>query len=100
MNRFLYSLVLFIGIPFAIFRLLIKDTHNTSWTRKLKKKLGIVCVKEKNGKIGIITDGDLRRHSNNLYKKTILKVTIQNFILLVVLEKLQVLMKLMIIVLY
>ena len=39
-----------------------------------KKKLGLVCCKEKNGKINIITDGDLRRHSNNLYKKAILKV--------------------------
>jgi 3-deoxy-D-manno-octulosonic-acid transferase len=42
MNRFLYSLVLFIGIPFAIFRLLIKDTHDPSWTRKLKNQFGIV----------------------------------------------------------
>ena len=33
-----------------------------------KKKLGIVCVKEKNGKISIITDGDLRRHAYNLYE--------------------------------
>jgi len=39
-----------------------------------KKKLGLVCCKEKNGKINILTDGDLRRHSNNLYKKAILKV--------------------------
>ncbi len=39
-----------------------------------KKKLGLVCCREKNGKINIITDGDLRRHSNNLYKKEILKV--------------------------
>ena len=39
-----------------------------------KKRLGIVCCREKNGKINILTDGDLRRHSNNLYKKTILKV--------------------------
>ena len=39
-----------------------------------KKKLGLVCCKEKNGKIYILTDGDLRRHSNNLYKKKILKV--------------------------
>jgi arabinose-5-phosphate isomerase len=39
-----------------------------------KKKLGIVCCKEKSGKINILTDGDLRRHSNNLYKKKILKV--------------------------
>ena len=40
----------------------------------LKKKLGIVCCKETSGKINILTDGDLRRHSNNLYKKKILKV--------------------------
>ena len=39
-----------------------------------KKKLGLVCCKEKNGKLNILTDGDLRRHSNNLYKKEILKV--------------------------
>ena len=40
-----------------------------------KKKLGIVCVKEKDNKIYIITDGDIRRHSNNLYKKNILQVS-------------------------
>ena len=39
-----------------------------------KKKLGLVCCKEKNGRINILTDGDLRRHSNNLYKKKILSV--------------------------
>ena len=39
-----------------------------------KKKLGVVCIKEKNGKINLITDGDIRRNSNNLYKKKILKV--------------------------
>jgi len=43
-----------------------------------KKSLGIVCCREKNGKINIITDGDLRRHSNNLYKKTILKISNKN----------------------
>ena len=43
-----------------------------------KKKLGLVCCKEKNGKINIVTDGDLRRHSNNLYKKSILKVCSKN----------------------
>ena len=42
MNRFLYSLVLYFSIPFAIFRLLIKDTHDASWTRKLKNQFGIV----------------------------------------------------------
>jgi len=39
-----------------------------------KKRLGVVCVKEKNGKINLITDGDIRRNSNNLYKKKILKI--------------------------
>ena len=43
-----------------------------------KKKLGIVCVKEKNGTISIIVDGDLRRNSNNLYKKKITKVATKN----------------------
>lgn len=43
-----------------------------------KKRLGIVCVKEKNGKINILTDGDLRRHSNNLNKKKILKICSKN----------------------
>ncbi len=43
-----------------------------------KKRLGIVCCKEKNGKISILTDGDLRRQSNNLYKKTISKISVKN----------------------
>jgi len=43
-----------------------------------QKKLGVVCIKEKNGKISIITDGDLRRHSNNLYQKNILKISTKN----------------------
>ena len=43
-----------------------------------KKKLGLVCCKEKSGLISILTDGDIRRHSNNLYKKKILKVSSKN----------------------
>ena len=43
-----------------------------------KKRLGLVCCKEKNGKINILTDGDLRRHSNNLFKKEILKICSKN----------------------
>ena len=43
-----------------------------------KKKLGVICCREKNGRINILTDGDLRRHSNNLYKKTILRVSSKN----------------------
>ena len=37
-----------------------------------------MCVKEKSGKINLITDGDLRRHSNNLFKKKIIKVCSKN----------------------
>ena len=43
-----------------------------------KKRLGVVCCREKNGKINILTDGDLRRHSNNLYKKKILQICSKN----------------------
>jgi len=43
-----------------------------------KKKLGLVCCSEKNGQINILTDGDIRRHSNNLYKKNILSVVSKN----------------------
>ena len=43
-----------------------------------KKKLGIVCCKEKNGKISILTDGDIRKHSNNLYKRKILEISTKN----------------------
>jgi len=43
-----------------------------------KKKLGLICCKEKNGKISILTDGDLRRHSNNLYKKKISNISNKN----------------------
>jgi len=35
-------------------------------------------VKEKNGKISIITDGDCRKNSNNLYHKRILQVASKN----------------------
>ena len=43
-----------------------------------KKDLGIVCIKEKNGKINVISDGDIRRNSNNLFKKKILQVSSKN----------------------
>ena len=39
-----------------------------------EKKLGVVCVKEKNGQIYLITDGDIRRNSNNLFKKKIMQI--------------------------
>ena len=43
-----------------------------------KKRLGIVCVKGKNGKINLITDGDIRRNSNNLFKKKIIIICNNN----------------------
>ena len=42
-----------------------------------KKKMGIVCIKNKNSTM-LLTDGDIRRHSNNLYKKKVVKVASQN----------------------
>ena len=54
------------------------QTLQDALTEMTKKRLGIVCVKEKNGKISLITDGDVRRNSNNLYKKKILQVCSKN----------------------
>jgi len=54
------------------------QTMRAALAEMTKKKLGIVCVKEKNGKINLITDGDIRRNSNNLYKKKILQVCSKN----------------------
>jgi len=53
----------------------INNSVHSAIKEMTKKKMGIVCSKEKNGKISIITDGDLRRHSNNLYKKTISEIS-------------------------
>ena len=43
-----------------------------------KKKLGMVCVKDKKNQIAVCVDGDLRRHANNLYKKNILDISTKN----------------------
>ena len=56
----------------------INETMLTAIKEMSKKKLGIVCCREKNGKINVLTDGDLRRHSNNLHKKNILDVCSKN----------------------
>ena len=53
-------------------------TIETAIKEMTKKKLGMICCREKNGKINILTDGDLRRHSNNLYKKKISKICNKN----------------------
>ena len=46
-------------------------------TEMSKKKIGLVCIKNKNSTM-LLTDGDIRRHSNNLYKKKIIKVATKN----------------------
>ena len=56
----------------------VNQTLRNALIEMTKKRLGIVCVKEKNGKISLITDGDVRRNSNNLYKKKILQVCSNN----------------------
>jgi len=55
-----------------------KQTMRAAIKEMSKKRLGIVCCREKSGKINIITDGDLRRNSNNLYKKKIQNVCSKN----------------------
>ena len=54
------------------------QTLRAALTEMTKKRLGIVCVKEKSGKINLITDGDIRRNSNNLYRKKIFQVYSKN----------------------
>ena len=42
MNRFIYSFIIWLSIPFAIFKILLKDSHDSSWKVKLKNQLGFV----------------------------------------------------------
>jgi len=50
------------------------NTVKKAISKLSQKKLGIVCIKEKDGKINLITDGDVRRNSNNLYKKKLSQI--------------------------
>ena len=50
------------------------NTIKKAISKLSQKKLGIVCIKEKDGKINLITDGDVRRNSNNLYKKKLSQI--------------------------
>jgi len=56
----------------------VRSTVIKAINEMCRKGLGLVCCKEKSGKINILTDGDLRRHSNNLHKKKILQVCNKN----------------------
>ena len=42
MNRFIYTFLIILSLPFALLRILRKDTKSSSWTRKLKNQLGYV----------------------------------------------------------
>ena len=49
MNRFLYSLIIWLSIPIAILKILIKDSRHPSWKVKVINQLGL--VKKISGKI-------------------------------------------------
>jgi 3-deoxy-D-manno-octulosonic-acid transferase len=42
MNRFLYTVLIILTLPFAFLRILLRDTKNSNWIRKLKNQLGFV----------------------------------------------------------
>ena len=42
MNRFIYTILIYLSLPFAVLRILIKDSKNKSWKQKLKNQLGFV----------------------------------------------------------
>tara|TARA_B100001123_G_C15298576_1_gene1020177 strand:+ start:170 stop:1141 length:972 start_codon:yes stop_codon:yes gene_type:complete len=52
-------------------------TMKAAVSEMTKKRLGMVCIKSSKG-ISCIVDGDLRRHSNNLFKKKIVEVATKN----------------------
>lgn len=49
MNRFLYSFVIWLSIPIAILKILIKDSRHPSWKVKARNQLGF--VKKISGKV-------------------------------------------------
>jgi len=53
------------------------ETMKAAVSEMTKKRLGMVCIKSSKG-ISCIVDGDLRRHSNNLFKKKIVEVATKN----------------------
>ena len=61
------------NIPFVS----INEKMKSAVTEMTKKKLGMVCVKSSKSTY-CITDGDLRRFSNNLFKKKIIDIATKN----------------------
>ena len=49
MNRFIYSFIIWLSIPFAILKILLKDSHDLSWKVKLKNQLGF--IQKKSGRV-------------------------------------------------
>jgi 3-deoxy-D-manno-octulosonic-acid transferase len=43
MNRFIYTALIILSLPFALLRILLKDTKSSSWSLKLKNQLGYVA---------------------------------------------------------
>ena len=42
MNRFIYTLLLYLGLPIAILKLIVKERKSPFWKTKLKNQLGFV----------------------------------------------------------
>jgi len=42
MNRFIYTFLIILSLPFALLRILLKDTKSSSWSRRIKNQLGYV----------------------------------------------------------
>ena len=42
MNRFIYTVLIILSLPFALLRILLRDAKNPNWIRKLKNQLGFV----------------------------------------------------------
>ncbi|SVE25608.1 uncharacterized protein METZ01_LOCUS478462, partial [marine metagenome] len=42
MNRFIYTLLLYVSIEIAVLKIITKDRKNSLWKTKLKNQLGFV----------------------------------------------------------
>jgi len=42
MNRFVYTVLIILSLPFTLLRILLRDAKNSNWIRKLKNQLGFV----------------------------------------------------------
>ena len=49
MNRFLYSFIVWLSIPIALLKIIVKDSRHPSWKVKVRNQLGL--VKKISGKV-------------------------------------------------